>query len=243
MKKLIYFTLGNNSNYINLAKLCIESLNRINYDGDFLFITNFKETISQNISFKNNVHFMEVPNEGLYFSSANKLKLYKFDKINEYDKILFSDLDILFTGDVNLIYDEINDDKFYVSNENELMSEEWWGARILSLEEKKIVSENKIMGINAGFFAFNKNMVNYLQEIDIFLSKNIHLSNDCLEQPFFNVFLFRNSLYNNILNKYVTHNGYQIDEFNGVAVHFAGGPGNYQVKHEKMNLFFKKNIL
>ena len=51
-------------------------------------------------------------------------------------------------------------------------------------------------------------------------------------------------IYDTKINKYITHKGYEIDEFNGVVVHFAGGPGNYQIKHEKMDLFFKKiNLL
>jgi len=243
MKKLIYFTLGNNSEYLNLAKLCIESIQKFNYDGDFLFITNFKNLITENIIFKNNVYFMDTPNEGLYTSSSNKLKLYNFEKINEYDKIIFSDLDILFTDNPDIIFDNIIEDKFYVSNENELMSEEWWGSKILNQNEKDKINENRIMGINAGFFAFNQNMVNHLKNIDSFLNDNIHLSNECLEQPFFNTYLYRNSLYDNKLTEYVSHNGYNIDSFNGVVLHFAGGPGNYGIKYDKMINFFNKNIL
>ena len=45
MKKLIYFTLGYNQNYIKIAELCVNSLYKNNYDGDILFITNLKESI------------------------------------------------------------------------------------------------------------------------------------------------------------------------------------------------------
>jgi hypothetical protein len=243
MKKLIYFTLGNNLQYLNIAKLCVLSLQKFNYNGDFLFITNIKDLIIENIKFNNNVYFMEVPVDGLFSSSANKLKLYNFERVNEYDKIIFSDLDILFTNNPDIIFDEIIEDKFYVSNESELMSAEWWGARLLDQIEKNKINENNIMGINAGFFAFNKNMVNHLEKIEHFLKNNISLSNECLEQPFFNVYLHRNSLYDNKLTKYVSHSGYSLDSFNGVVLHFAGGPGNYEIKYRKMIEFYNKNII
>ena len=38
MKKLIYFTISNNIEYLTLLKMCIKSLNRFDYDGDILFI-------------------------------------------------------------------------------------------------------------------------------------------------------------------------------------------------------------
>jgi hypothetical protein len=242
MKKLIYFTLGNNPEYIKLAKLCIDSINRFNYDGDLLFITNFKNLIQENINFKNDVFFLDLGGSNLMNSSANKLKIYNFNMISNYDKIIFCDLDILFTKSPDVIFDEIKDDKFYVSNENDLMCEEWWGGRILTNDEKKNIKDLNILGINAGFFAFNKSMIRHLYEIDVFLSKNIHLSNECLEQPFLNVYLYRNSLYNNILTNHVSHNGYNLSEFNGSVLHFAGGPGSFGIKWDRMNNFFKKNI-
>jgi hypothetical protein len=242
MKKLIYFTLGNNLNYIRLADLCIQSLYKSGYDGDFLFITDSQDHILNSITFKTSPLFLNINNSGLLESSANKLKLYKFDKINDYDKIIFSDLDILWTKNPDIIFNEINEDKFYMSNENSLMSNEWWGAKILNDEEKNYININNINGVNAGIFAFNNNMVKHLKNIDDFLNNNLHLSNECLEQPFLNVYLFRNELYNTKLNGYVTHNGYHLDRYDGVALHFAGGPGNFSVKYDKMINFYNKNF-
>jgi hypothetical protein len=85
-------------------------------------------------------------------------------------------------------------------------------------------------------------MVDRLKDIDDYMYENINSSNECLEQPFFNVFLFRNNLYNNCLNEIISHNGYNIQNFNGTALHFAGGPGNFSTKYDKM-LNFKKNIM
>jgi hypothetical protein len=242
MKKLIYFTLGNNINYIKLSKLCIESLYKNGYDGDFLFITDLKDELLKDINFKKPPFFLDIESSNLLGSSANKLKIYKFADIQKYDKIIFSDLDILWLSNPNTIFDVINEDKFFMSNENALMSEEYWGGRLLTDTEKTNIMENKIKGVNAGIFAFNQNMVKHLKSVDLFLSENINLVNSCLEQPFLNVYLYRNGLYNTNLNNYVSHNGYNVETYNGVVLHFAGGPGNFPIKYEKMLSYFKKNF-
>lgn len=242
MNKLIYFTLGHNINYIKLAKLCIESLYKNEYDGDFLFITDLKDEMLKSIDFKREPFFLDIEKSDLLGSSANKLKIYKFAEIEKYDKIIFSDLDILWVSNPNTIFNIINEDKFFMSNENALMSDEYWGGRILDDSEKNNIIQNRINGVNAGIFAFNRNMVHHLHQVDVFLSENNNLVNICLEQPFLNVYLFRNEIYNTKLNDYVTHNGYHLDKYDGVAIHFAGGPGNFQIKHDKMINFYNKNF-
>jgi hypothetical protein len=239
-KKLIYFTLGNNKNYLKLASLCIDSLYKTNYDGDFLFITNFKEIILNSISFKKEPFFLNVDESNLLDSSANKLKVYQFQNINDYDKIIFSDLDILWLSNPDILFNEIIEDKFYVSNELLLMSHEYWGGDILSENEKLIINNNNIKGINAGLFGFNKKMINHLKKIEEFLTQNKHLVNVCLEQPFVNVYLFRNDLYSNVLTKNVSHDG-NLETYDGVALHFAGGIGNPEHKYNKMIKYINNN--
>jgi hypothetical protein len=242
MKKLIYFTLGNNEKYIELAKLCISSLYKNKYDGDFLFITNLKDEILNKINFITPPHFMELMESDLLESSANKLKIHLFDKINDYEKIIFSDLDILWMSSPDKMFDMIQNEKIYVSNEKSLMSEEWWGGNILnSLEKNKIIKDN-ILGINAGIFGFKSDMVHHFKNIEDFLNENKNLVNVCLEQPFLNVYLYNNNIYNTELSSHITHNGYNLENFNGIAIHFAGGPGNFDLKYEKMINFYNKNL-
>jgi len=242
MKKLIYFTLGSNKEYVKLANLCVESLYKNNYDGDFLFITNFKEIILELIFFKKDPFFLNVDETDLLLSSSNKLKIYNFNHIDNYDKIIYSDVDILWLSNPNKIFNQIIEDKFYVSNENGLMSDEYWGGRILNENEKKIINENNIRGINAGIFGFNKNMIYHLKNVEEFLNQNNNLINVCLEQPFINVYLFRNNLYNNTLNECVSHNGYNVDSYEGTVLHFAGGPGNFEHKYNKIINYNTKNF-
>jgi hypothetical protein len=242
MTKLIYFTLGHNENYIKLAGLCVNSLYRNNYDGDFLFITNFKEKILNSIYFKKEPFFLNVDETNLLMSASNKLKIYQFQNINDYDKIIYSDLDILWLSNPDTIFNEIIEDKVYISTENVLMSEVYWGGNILNDNEKNIIHYNNIKGINTGIFGFNKKMVNSFKKIEDFLIENKHLVNVCLEQPFINVYLFRNDLYSDVLNKHVSHNGYNVESYDGVALHFAGGPGSFEHKYDKIINYNNKNF-
>jgi hypothetical protein len=241
MRKLIYFTISNNPEYINLLKICLESLYYQKYDGDVLFITNLQELLLNSLEFEKKPLFLTIETSGLLESSANKLKIYKYPNLKDYDKIIFCDADIVWTSSPDNIFNNINEDFFYVSNENSLMSEEWWGGKILTTEEKLIIEKKQIKGINAGIFGFNSKLVNHLEKIETFLLQNKQLVNICLEQPFFNVYLFRNNLYKTDLSNMVSHNGYNLKEYNGSALHFAGGPGNYSNKFSKMKEFKYKN--
>ena len=122
MKKLIYFTLGNNLNYIKLLDLCINSLYKNNYDGDFLIITDLEKENFQNTNInKFPIYFLKTKESNLLESSANKLKVYLFPNIYQYDKIIFSDLDILWVSSPDKIFDLLDEDIFFMSNEG-LMS-------------------------------------------------------------------------------------------------------------------------
>lgn len=240
-KNLIYFTLGNNPDYINIAKLCVDSLYKNQYDGDLLFITDLSDELVKNIKFKKTPFFMDTENTNLLSSSSNKLKIHMFPNVSKFDKIIYCDLDILWLGDPKTLFDLITEDKIYMSNENSLMSEKYWGGDILDEDEKKDIESNNTKGLNAGFFGFNKKMVVYFEEIENFLDQNLELVNVCLEQPFINVFLHRNKMYNTEFNQYISHNGYNIDSFDGVVLHFAGGPGNFEMKYNKMINYIEQN--
>lgn len=239
MKKLIYFTLGNNLNYIRLADICIRSIYKNNYDGDLLFITNLKEELLNSIFFKKEPFFVNTDISNLLHSSSNKLKIYLFDKINDYDKIIYCDLDIIWLKTPDIIFDNINEDKIFLSEENNLMSDDFWGGKLLTQEEKQLISKENIKGLNAGIFAFNNNMIKEFQKIDVFFDSNVSLVNECLEQPFINTYVFRNKIYNTQMNKFVSHNGYNLKDYDGVLLHFAGGPGNYSIKYDKMKIFYE----
>lgn len=243
MNKLIYFTLGNNIEYLEIAKLHIESLKKQNCEVDLLFITNYKDLVLKKIQFIKEPYFLEVEHTDLLKSSSNKLRIHQFENVYNYDKILYCDLDTLWVDNPDVLFDKIHDDKIYVTNETPLMSKDfWWGGSFFTDDEKKDIELKNIKGINAGFFGFTKNSIFHFKNMEKFFNDNIYKSNHCLEQPYFNVYLYRNNLYDTILNSYVSHEGYMINNYTGVLLHFAGGPGSSQQKILKMINYYEKNI-
>jgi len=246
MNNLIYFTIGNNSEYIKLAQLCINSLQKQKYNEDILFITdnNYINIIKDYINWPSNkLHLLTVDNQtNLISSSANKLKIYKFANINKYINIIYCDIDILWTKNPNTIFNLISNNKIYISrdNKNYTMAHKYWGGDILTEEEKYQINSSNTIGLNAGLFAFNIDAINIFIEIDKFFNSNIHLANVCLEQPFINTYLYRNQVYNLIPEDIISHDGYlyENNQFEGTALHFAGGPGNYSHKFNKMTNYY-----
>ena len=114
------------------------------------------------------------------------------------------------------------------------MSHKYWGGNILNNQEKASIEANRIIGLNAGLFAFGKSMINEIFNIDQFFTTHINLVNECLEQPFINACLYRRKSYSLIPEGVVSHDGYHYNNrFLGTALHFAGGPGNYSQNQRK----------
>lgn len=251
MNNLIYFTIGNNIQYINLAQLCINSLYKQKYNGDILFITNdiYKNAIQQYITTPNDkTYFLILDSEtNLVESSANKLKIYKFQNIQKYQYIICCDLDILWINHPDIIFNLIIDNHIiYISNDNKnyTMAHKYWGGDILSDREKRLVNDTNTIGLNAGLFAFHTNAMNHIIAIDNFFNTHQNLVNECLEQPFINAYLYRKKAYSLLPEKIVSHNGYNYksNQFDGVVLHFAGGPGNYSQKVQTMENYYTKYL-
>lgn len=239
-KKLIYFTIGFNGKYIDLLDICIQSIYSNEYDGDFLFITNFKNKILEKINFKKEPYFLEMDESDLFKSSANKFNIYQFDKIKEFEKVIFCDSDVIFLKNPNILFDKILEDSVYLTIENDTMDHVLWGGNLLNYDEKKDIADLKVPGMNAGFFGFKSNIVNIFEEIKEYMYSNMDKANICLEQPFLNVCLYRKKMYNTGFSDEVTAKGYHLNEYNGTAIHFTTESGNFQKKFNKMSNFIKK---
>jgi hypothetical protein len=251
MKKLIYFSLGNSKNYINLAKLCIDSLYRQNYDGDILFITDMEpDFIASHVKTPTTPLFLQTPQSTLADSSSNKLKIHYYPDIeNKYEKFIYCDIDIIWLKSPDNIFNVIQNDIFYMSNEldqcirfKDLMTNPFFGGNLLSQEDHRIINEQNIYGLNAGFFALNSSMIKHIRAMDNILSNNPSLMNACLEQPLFNAYIYKNQIYSNELNQFICHDGYNVARYDGVVLHFAGGPGNYNQKFQKMMEYINENF-
>jgi hypothetical protein len=241
MKNLIYYTLGSNRDYINLLNINLKSLERYKSIFDILIICPSGFDVIDNENF--NIEYLYNDCDSMNRSSMNKFKIYQYDKIGDYENIIYSDIDIIWNGNPIDIFNVIVPHKINVSLQEDYMSHPLFGGDLLSLSEKEIINQTQTYGINAGFFCFKSNMSHIFKEIENFMYENIDLMNVCIEQPYFNVFLYRNKLYE-VIDR-VSHFGYSLVNNNtftdDIVIHFAGGPGNYSEKFTKMNKFYENN--
>ena len=244
MKNLIYYTVGFISFYEDLFIMSLNSLEKF-YNNDFEILVICNETnklgIEKKLDSKIPVHFLTVDCPQKRDSSQNKLKIHRFDKLNEYEKVIFCDCDILWFDSPNKIFDVIEPNKINFSEENGYITDQYWGLKLLNHDEIVEYKKRPVKGVNAGFFSFYSNMGNIFSEIDNFMNQNIFKINVCWEQPYLNVYLHRNDLISRTLNNHINHHVKDNDIPNKTVSHFSGSPGAGKGKLNKMERFLEKN--
>jgi hypothetical protein len=245
-KNLIYFTLSGNVQYLKLLELCIDSLVKTGYDGDILFLTNMRYEIEKVINYSGNVFYMNIESNSNTESSSSKLKIYDFENLKEYDKVIFCDIDTLWLMSPNILFNKITEDKFYVADDNHtkfLMTHKmkYYGSHLFNEEETEYINKHKIKGFSAGFFGFKTTLIEDLKKIHTY-HLNFDIESKTAEQSAFNYYTFKYNLYNNSFNNLVSHGGYKQKIFAGVVIHFPGGIGHFEGKYERMINFKNKNI-
>ena len=219
MKKLVYYLIYGNkyiffeSLIISLKSLLINGL----YNDDILIISDNK-----NINIYDKI-INELPYIKKYLSVINinmsefigskalyKFYIYKYNKVNNYDILMYIDTDIIINNDINSIFEK-SDNKFSFSMEktteyqlnNKNKKNCCTGFGLLTNEEKEKIDETEF--INAGLFMFKPTNIN------LNLCKTIFNSNynyGCLDQPYVNkIFLLDKKKYNGNLTEYMFFNG------------------------------------
>jgi len=244
MKNLIYYTVGFMTIYEDLFIMSLKSLEKF-YNNDFDVLVICNETnkigIQKKLNSKIPIQFLTVDCHQKKDSSKNKLKIHQFDKLNEYEKVIFCDCDILWFDSPNKIFDVIEPNKINFSEENGYITEQYWGLKLLNHEEIIKYNKKPVKGVNAGFFSFYSNMGNVFSEIEKFMDENITKINVCWEQPYLNVYLHRNDLISRTLNNHINHHVKDNDIPNKTVSHFSGSPGAGKGKLNKMERFLEKN--
>ena len=109
--------------------------------------------------------------------------------------------------------------------------------------ELQEIRKQKIIGVNGGLFGFKPNLLFHFKAMYDFLVKNINSMGECLEQPCLNVYCYRNKILSRSLTPLVSQLGNKktpgyFKDKGFSAIHFQGGPGNFQKKYQKMNKFY-----
>ncbi len=245
-KNLIYITLFYNENYIKLLYLLLESIyiyGELNENTDILIYTN--------TNFMNKIRNSSLYNEKLIFkindtinnkeeASITRFDIFNFDIINNYNKILYLDTDIIVIKSIQKILDLELENKIYVMEEGLINSEtNYWGKEIFENNNINFNNFNDLSAFSSGFILFNncEEIKNLFKNVKNDLLNKNKIKYECYDQTYLIYHSFILNLYNNkLLNQYVTTSDINIYS-EKIILHFAGGFGNFELKYNKMNVF------
>ena len=242
---IIYMCVFHQESYIKLLKLLITSISvngNINKDTtDILIITSpvFQPLIQKELEgFVLPIYYYIMDLNSLMESSCCKLKIFSYNQIDKYKKILYLDTDVLVNSDVNVLFsNEISSDKLYALEEGTI-GHSFWGSQFFDFTK----FDKGTSAFSAGVFYF----MNSLSMKKLFEDTNTHIANYtgnnplCLDQPFLVFNCFIQGKYNNeFMKKYLENNPTVVNN-EKIIYHFPGGPGDYSSKFAKMTAFWEK---
>jgi hypothetical protein len=239
---LIYFTIGHKREYETLARLCVASLVATGYAGDLLFIADddFAPDRALPGGHANRVDVMRADARDMFHSSANKLRICEWDRVAEYDRFVYCDLDVLWLKHPRHVFDLLAEDKVFMTRETGLMTETYFSEGLLEPGEAEAIARDKIRGLNGGFMGFNRNMLPVVAEM-LRMLRTSGKRPACLEQPFMNVTLLRDGRYDGDALTAISANIHDYErpdvQERSVFIHFAGGPGNWKDKLNRMTKY------
>lgn len=202
-KNLVYFTVGYNPEYLQLTKLCVNTLLQFTNDIDIMVMcdSEFKPFVEKALPMVN-IHLTN-ENKSAVESSMRKLEIFNYKNVDMYKNILYLDSDIVVCGDLNVIIDrELEDGILYVKKETdntERLRDLTFGLCKYTEEDMRMFKETNRHPFSAGHFLFkNGNMMReHFKNIITFISS----WNDryFYEQSFLNHYFQLNGQYNDIL--------------------------------------------
>lgn len=270
MNKLVYYSIGYNVNYNKLLELSLISL-KLYYTDDILIISdekNIKYLKNKKIFNDPKISFMILDSSNIFNSTLNKMKIYEYEKFNNYDSILYLDCDTIVIKNLDIIFENTkNLNKILITEEidnitnikNFNMNADFFsGFMLFDENDKKTINDNNIKGLNTGVFCLpttdktkqilHKMCNHYINNY------NLNIIYNTLEQPYMNYYLFKDIYYYTI-NKYVKIiHLYLISDIIFVnklfensdicVLHFVGpGPGQFEKKYKFMLKLFPNKYL
>ena len=234
-------------NYINLLKLLITSISikaNINNETTHILVMtskSFQPLIQKDLeNFDLKIHYYVLDLHTLFEAGCSRLNIFNYENINNYDKILYLDTDILLNSDVNTLFNlELSSEKIYALEEG-FIGSDLWGAQFFDFNKYSRDFPAFTSGIL--FFRNTETMKSLLESIKLHIEDYIYVKKNnipvCLDQPFivYNC-ISQNKYDNQLLKTYVENNPTTIS-LEKIIYHFPGGPGNYDSKYSKMTYFW-----
>lgn len=245
-KNLIYFSAFGDAGYIDLAKPLLSGLKNQPYQNfDLLFITDnsTKKKLDKVKELEGfNVHYMiQKKIKDPVEASMQKLKIFDFDKIHNYKKILFLDLDILVVGSLEKIFEEkIRANILYTGIHRlsqQIHSTSYHTIQQYTDAHLDMMSKLNIFPFNAGQFLFlnTSTMKKHFENINSFIKKwnGKYFFEQSFMNTYFNtlrisnVFRFKDQFCFITINAADTHD---VTNPDSVFVHYMGSVGDPKSK-------------
>lgn len=258
MKHLVYTTLGFDSSYVGCLDFLIDSINQKNLDTpnfDFLVICDrklYKDVLTRLERRKPSflIKFMILENAPTkMLASINKLKVFEYPFITEYDNIFFLDADIIVTMNMgNIINKSLDANTLYVFKEKDDYEEHknmFWSLGKNTDREVAHFKEKSIYPFNAGCFILknSKEMKSHFSIILDFIKD--YQGAYFYEQSFMNDYFNRigNVSYSIINNENYVMFPDENQFYDNKIIHFCGFPGNGERKVKVMQTYWNKFMI
>jgi len=207
-KNLVYFTVFNFTEYMDLLQILMISIKLFSKtDGiDFLVLTQ-PDFIPK---LENIANIVKIPilyklynTNNLFDTCLSRLLVFEYTKINQYEKILYLDVDIIVQGNLTGIFNEEIEDKIHAVREG-IIEHEYHGGQFFDFEK----IDKNLPGFNSGVLLFkNTEIIRQLFQDTLTHMKSyvkVHgIDHKCMEQAFVNYQFIKNSRYNvELMDKY-----------------------------------------
>lgn len=236
-KNLLYFTIFLDDSYLELLNICLKSIVAntpdINFDVLFITDTSTKAKIEQFeviSNFRADYMLLPTPASGP-IASLKKLNIFSYEKIADYSKILFFDVDIVCIKNLNIIFEKnLLPEKLYVSvnkiHKSPLLLSPTHGIMYLSKEDAAFLNDNPdSVPFNAGQFMFlnSSRMKNHFE--NILWLKNVWPDIYFYEQSFMNYYFVLRSLTCPLNTTKIPQEGETFEQFENQLVSVTFNPG------------------
>jgi len=239
---LVYMCVFYQTNYIHLLKLLVRSIHersKLNKETtDVLVMTSpyFHPYIQYELKeFDLPIKYHILDLNTLMEASCCKLRIFQYEDVDKYEKILYVDTDVLINSDINVLFDtHVSPEKMYALEEGHT-GHEFWGSQFFE-------PGHDLPAFSAGVFYF----INSPSMKKLFQDTNDHIASysgqipTCLDQPFLVYNSFVQGKYDNQMMKSYMENNPDVVDSSKIIYHFPGGPGNFPSKHHKMTSFWNK---
>jgi hypothetical protein len=245
-KSLVYFCVFHNRSYLKLLELLLLSIKLYSpCDLEFLILTS-ESFVGQVKDLINKLHFplhiMTMDITSQHGAGCARLRIFEYEFINNYSKILYLDTDILIQGNLTRLFDLLVEDKVYAMKEYDIYGV-GHGAYFFDFT----TIDKTHPSLNSGTLLFK----NSRKIRSVFATINKHISNlkesgsllpGCMDQSFIAYNLIKYGLCDlDTITPYIYLSEKELPPIIGSIIisHFVWPIGNADHKFERISLHFK----